>query len=339
VIRARVTHRVVTRFAMNLHGASMSIRHWVTGLSECGSLGRQTYIVGSLVLSAGCWDHGNTIATNEGDASSETSTTGGAGGAGASAGGHSQNGGNSGVGTGGGVFGSGGATQSANSGGAGGGEIRDATAADVAPPTRSCNTSDDCILVLDYRNGFSCWSQSIVSKADAARDHCLVPATHDPRCTVGPPDDCPYTYPIPVNHSCIMTSCISLTCNEGTCGAYWGDLNACETPDAGLSDCAALLSDFVNTLARAQECDPVKDVQNCTNFSYQDDCGCHVPVNRASPYANAAECARNALFNAHCVLPVCERACVVPSDWSVQPREAYCAAGAPGAKGTCLWQL
>jgi hypothetical protein len=38
---------------------------------------------------------------------------------------------------------------------------------DAAAPDRSCVTDDDCIAVLDYRNGFSCWSPETVSKKAA----------------------------------------------------------------------------------------------------------------------------------------------------------------------------
>jgi hypothetical protein len=72
----------------------------------------------------------------------------------------------------------------------------------------NCITADDCIAVLDYRNGFECWWPSPASKADVSRDPCLVPWKPDARCTTSaPPAGCPSGLQ-PVTHSCLAAACV-----------------------------------------------------------------------------------------------------------------------------------
>ena len=70
----------------------------------------------------------------------------------------------------------------------------------------NCTTADDCIAVLDYRNGFQCWWPSGASRADVSSDPCLIPWTPNPECTTpAPPPGCPSGLQ-PVSHSCIVYS-------------------------------------------------------------------------------------------------------------------------------------
>jgi hypothetical protein len=203
---------------------------------------------------------------------------------------------------------------------------------DAAAPDRSCVTDDDCTAVLDYRDGFSCWSPEAVSKQAVRGDACLIPWTANPRCTTpAPPADCPGGE-IPVKHSCFQLGCVVPRCREGAC-----NLDTpidCPTPDADPPDCAALLSSHRTVLALARRCDPTKS-GNCTG-SYADGCGCEVPYDIAGQYANAAWCAFDAWRSSDCsfVAGACgPTTCVTPTHAG-----ATCVPNASGTEGTCQWK-
>jgi hypothetical protein len=150
---------------------------------------------------------------------------------------------------------------------------------DAPPPARTCTTDDDCIAVLDHRDGFSCHLPSAASKVDVGRNPCLIPWKPNAVCTTpAPPAGCPYSDPIPVQHSCFNIPCALPTCNEGTCVTTYGFGSECPVVDAGLPDCATLLATYDQAITAGQECDPTQDASSCGG-EYPDSCGCEAPYN------------------------------------------------------------
>ena len=214
-----------------------------------------------------------------------------------------------------------GASEASDSGDAG---VSDATA------SGECVTDDDCVAVLDYREGFTCWLPSGASRADVRNDPCLIPWKPNARCTTpAPPAVCPMSGPIPVTHSCFTVDCATPTCNEGTCQADFG-FN-CPVVDAGPPDCEALRTTYVNALAAAQQCDPAPDASNCAG-DYADACGCESPYD-FGPHANAVMCAFDDWRNANCPVPSCGTTCAAPTSAG-----AACVPNASGTMGTCQWK-
>jgi hypothetical protein len=206
-------------------------------------------------------------------------------------------------------------------------------AADAAPPASMCTTDDDCLAVLDYRDGFSCWFPSVASKSDIAKDPCLVPWKPNARCsTPAPPGGCPFGAPIPVLHSCPAVPCVLTSCSEGTCMSTLGFGGECPVVDAGPPDCAALQSTYAVAATAAQQCDPTQDAATCGG-EYPDSCGCEAPFTLSGRNADLLQCAFDDITNAHCAFPTCGATCAaVP--WN---GAATCAANASGTAGTCEW--
>jgi hypothetical protein len=199
----------------------------------------------------------------------------------------------------------------------------------------NCITADDCIAVLDYRNGFECWLASPASKADVSRDPCLVPWKPDARCTTSaPPAGCPSGLQ-PVTHSCFVTACVSSVCTEGKCSIKLGFNYECDTADAGStprSDCEDLRTTYLNALAAAQQCYPPMNPTGCWGHS-PDACGCDVPYDGSGVCANAVSSALADLQNAQCPFPSCGNTCVTPT-----AAGAVCVPNASGTTGTCAWK-
>jgi len=176
----------------------------------------------------------------------------------------------------------------------------------------SCTVDTDCVAVLDYRAGFECYSPTVASVADLARDPCLVPwNSNNPKCPlVTPPNDCPGG-PIPVGHSCIILSCQFAVCAGGTCAlnADFSTPSRCAAMDAGAPpDCDALRATYFAALAAAQTCDPTQTPTGCFNAFY-DSCGCPAAADLSSPRANALQCALDALQRAQCGFGNCGAPC------------------------------
>ncbi|GEM_PF-3986398 len=212
------------------------------------------------------------------------------------------------------------------------GRARDS--ADDASILGNCITADDCIAVLDYRNGFECWLASPASKADVSRDPCLVPWKPDARCTTSaPPPGCPSGLQ-PVTHSCFVTACVFSVCTEGKCSTKLGFNNECDTADAGSrpSDCEDLRTTYLNALSAAQQCYPTMDPTECWGHS-PDACGCDVPYDGSGVCADAVSSALADLQNAQCPFPSCGNTCVTPT-----AAGATCVPNATGTTGICAWQ-
>ena len=198
----------------------------------------------------------------------------------------------------------------------------------------ACDGDDDCTLVLNYRDGFTCWAPSPASRADLERDHCFIEYHPDPRCsTPPPPADCPCQGSIPVDHSCLAYGdCITSTCTDGKCAVDVDITDECTAIDAGAPDCEMLRQALVEALEKAAECDPTQTEPNCQG-NYADTCGCEAPYDLNSPYSNAAYCAFHAWANAHCPIVDCGRTCVRPTSAG-----AACAPdSATSLGGTCRW--
>ncbi len=211
--------------------------------------------------------------------------------------------------------------------------VVDASGGDATLPDRTCVSDDDCVAVLDYRNGFICLAPTAASRQAVAGDACLVPWKPNPRCTTqSPPLDCPGG-PVPVDHSCFVTACAFPRCKAGTCSLDF-PLD-CPAPDAGPPDCAALLATYRSVLAEARVCDPTKGDTSCQG-DYADGCGCEVPYDLSGPYANATMCAFEAWTGAGCHIAPASCGtftCVVPTSAG-----ASCVANASGTTGTCEWK-
>jgi hypothetical protein len=195
----------------------------------------------------------------------------------------------------------------------------------------SCTADSDCLLVLDYRAGFECWSPTAASLADVARDPCLVPWNpSNPRCPlVTPPSDCPGG-PIAVSHSC-PAYCRFAVCTSGTCtlDSDFSTPSRCTEVDAGAPpDCDALRATYFAALAAAQTCDPTKAPTSCFDAFY-DSCGCPAAADLSSPQANALECALDALEQALCGFGNCGTPCPSGTD------NPACTPTPTGTMGTC----
>ena len=194
----------------------------------------------------------------------------------------------------------------------------------------NCTTADDCLAVLDYRNGFECWWPSGASRTDVSRDPCLIPWKPDARCTTpAPPPGCPSGLQ-PVTHSCPVPRCPIPVCTDGKCSIRFG--TQCDTVDAGASDCETLRATYLNALAAAQQCYPPLDPTGCWGHS-ADACGCDVPYDGSGVCADAVSSAFQDLQNAQCPIASCGNTCVGPT-----AAGATCVANASGTLGTCAWQ-
>ncbi len=201
----------------------------------------------------------------------------------------------------------------------------------VSSVVEKCAVDSDCVAVLDYREGFQCYSPRAASLADLANDRCLVPWNpSNPRCPlVTPPTDCPGGL-ILVNHSC-PAFCQFAICTGGTCtlGSDFSTPSRCAEVDAGAPpDCNALRAAYLAALADVQTCDPAKTPTSCFDAFY-DGCGCPAAADLASPRADVLQCALDALQQARCGFGNCGAPC--PSG-SATPA---CTANTTGTLGTC----
>jgi hypothetical protein len=196
----------------------------------------------------------------------------------------------------------------------------------------TCVTADDCVSVLDYRAGFSCWVPSAASLGDVSRDPCLVPWKPNARCTTPPPPAGCTGGLQAVNHSCFLIPCAIPACKDGKCSFTLGFGGQCGAVDAGTPDCEILRTTLVNALAAAQQCDPTQTSPTCLG-DYADTCGCEAPYDLSSPYANAVQCAFGDWSNANCRVVDCGKTCVAPT-----AAGATCVPNATGKMGTCAWK-
>jgi hypothetical protein len=194
----------------------------------------------------------------------------------------------------------------------------------------NCTTADDCVAVLDYRNGFECWFPSAASRTDVSRDPCLIPWTPEPECTTAaPPPECP-SGPQPVAHSCLLAQCMISVCNEGKCSIHLPF--ECDRADAGAGNCDALRAIYLNALASAQRCYPPLDPTGCWRHG-PDACGCDVPYDGSGVCGDAALSALADLQNANCPITSCGNTCAAPT-----AAGATCVPNASGTAGTCAWK-
>jgi hypothetical protein len=196
----------------------------------------------------------------------------------------------------------------------------------------TCVTADDCVAVLDYRAGFSCWVPSAASLSDVSRDPCLVPWKPNARCTTPPPPAGCTGGLQAVSHSCFAIPCAIPACNAGKCSVTLGFGSQCGAVDAGIPDCEILRTTLVNALAAAQQCDPTQTSPTCLG-DYADTCGCEAPYDLSSPYANAVQCAFSDWSTANCRVVDCGRTCAVPT-----AAGATCVPNVTGKMGTCTWK-
>jgi hypothetical protein len=205
---------------------------------------------------------------------------------------------------------------------------------DAPAPAWICTSDDDCLAVLDYRDGFECWGPTAASTAAVSADPCLIPWKPNARCTTPPPPPGCHSGPIPVQHSCFVMPCAIPSCNEGTCMVRVGFRNECPVVDAGPPDCAALQATYVQAATAAQQCDPTQDAAVCIG-EYPDTCGCGAAFNFSGRAGTALDCAFQAIRDAQCSFPTCgtgTRCPTVPDTGATT-----CAANESGASGTCAW--
>ena len=209
-----------------------------------------------------------------------------------------------------------------------------ADAATVSSIVGSCTADSDCLAVLDYRAGFTCWLPVAAARANLDRDACLVRWRPDPRCTTAAPAvACPSGL-IPVDHSCFLFGgCLRAPCVDGKCTLSYGT-DQCDEADAGLTqnDCDTLKDTYLNALAAAQVCYPPVGASACRT-DLTDACGCPAPYDFTGQCGDTAIAAYQTWRNANCPLDDCGVRCKSPSEVA-----ATCAADATGSSGTCVLQ-